>query len=315
MERAENIARLIDVARRMSALPQETGRPLSNEWSSVLIAAGARDVFGEGIDRADRGSAIDHLLFDENNPSSVKSCLTAARENAREVRFAITRECWEALNGAWSELRHMSSGDAVGSGLGDIIDWIKTGSHIFWGTVQATFLRDDAYEFVRMGAAIDRIDSTARLLDVKYHLLLPSLQDVGASFDHYQWQSLLQAAAAQRAYMAENRSEITARGVAEFLLLHERFPRAIRYNIHRVGVAVSALEDYYGRSADCHAIVFDSMADLQRQNIDKVLEFGLHEFLTEVIKRNYAVAHALARSYGFGPPAEPHEGENAGDGQ
>lgn len=315
MERAENLARLVDVARRMSSLPRETGRPLSNEWSSVLIAGGAGEAFGEGIERADMGAAVDHLIFDRNNPSSVRSCLTTARENARAVRFAITRECWEALNTAWSDMRRMHPSDAAGSGLSDVIQWIKGQAALFWGTVQATFIRNDAYEFVRMGAAIDRVDSTARLLDVKYHILLPSLQDVGSPFDHYQWQSLLQSAAAQRAYMTINQADISAKGVAEFLILQRRFPRAIVYNLRRIALAVGALGEYYGRPAACYSAVQDFVARIEHRAVDEIFAQGLHEFLTEVIKENYGVADALAQSYGFAPLRAESDDHHAGDGQ
>ena len=133
MERAENVARLVDVARRMSSLPAETGRPMSNEWSSVLIAAGAGHVLDDDLARTELGTAIQYLLFDEENASSVRSCVSNARENARAVRFAITRECWEALNSTWSDLRRMNRNDAAGSGLSDVIDWVKMRTAHFWG--------------------------------------------------------------------------------------------------------------------------------------------------------------------------------------
>ena len=299
MERAENIARLVDVARRMSSLPKETGRPLSNEWASVLIAGGARGVFGEAIERASVGTAVDHLIYDESNPSSVRSCLTAARENARSIRFALTRECWEALNSSWSHLRTQSPNDARGSGLSDVIDWIKAQTALFWGAFHGTVRRDDGYEFVRMGAAIDRADATARILDIKYHVLLPSVEDVGSGFDHYQWQSLLQAAAAHRTYLAVNRSDLSAQGVAEFLILDKRFPRSIFFNARRVAEAADALAEFYGQTAGRHPTVHAFVASIEQRTIDDVFQIGLHEFLTTVIEQNYAVAHALAQSYGF----------------
>lgn len=315
IERAENVARLVDTARRMSSLPRETGRPLSNEWSSVLIAAGATDVFGEGVERADEGAVVDHLIFDENNPSSVRSCLYTARDNARAVRSAMTRECWEALNSGWVQLRALKPEAARGSGLGDVIDWVKRQSALFWGAVTATVTRDDTFEFLRMGAAIDRVDSTARLLDVKYHVLLPSLQDVGSTFDRYQWQSLLQAAGAQRSYLAERKDDVHAKGVAEFLILHRRFPRAIAYNIRRVVLAVDALSEFYGRPAECHALAHGFSAKIEQQSIDEIFGFGLHEFLSMVIDQNCDVAVSLARSYGFAPIIGEGGTGDGGDGQ
>ncbi len=312
IERAENVARLADVARRMSALPREVGRPLSNEWSSVLIAAGARDVFGPEIERADAGSAVDHLFFDPQNPSSVINSVTYARENARAMRFALTRDCWETLNGFWSEARQKTPADARGSGLPDLIDWVKAQSAQFRGAFYGTMVRDDAFAFVRLGMAIERIDSTARLLDVKYHVLLPKTEDVGSSADHYQWLSLLQAAAAHRAYTAMREADVSAYGVAEFLILEGRFPRSIQFNVNALEAAVGDIEAYYGSQTPCHQVVRTFASDLRALSVDAIIAQGLHEFLTEVVERNYDLANRLSRSYGFLPVADdPDPSEKA----
>lgn len=301
VERAENVARLIDAARRMVALPRELGQPVSNEWSSVLIAAGARDELGDAIERADAGLAIDHLIFDRTNPSSVVNCLHNARENARAVRFALTQESWEALNAARSEMRAFSSSDAQGSGLSDLLDWIKAKSATFRGATHGTMLRGDGYEFIRVGAAIERIDSTARLIDVKYHVLLPSVSDVGSGADRYQWLSLLQAASAQRAYYASTKGDMTARSVAAFLILHPHFPRSLVYNMRLAADAVSGLSSFYGQPSDCDGMLQDMSNRMQILDIDAIMATGLHEFLTDVIERNYAVANLIGQAYGFAP--------------
>ena len=301
MERAENVARLVDVARRMSALPREIGRPLSNEWSSVLIAAGSRDHFGEAIERVDLESAVDHLMFDKENPSSVINCITSARENARSVRFALTRDCWESLNGAWSVIRHKNPSDARGSGLSNLIDWVIAQSAQFRGAFYGTMVRDDTFSFTRLGMAIERVDSTARLLDVKYHVLLPSSGDVGSSADHYQWLSLLQAAAAHRAYTAMRADDVSAYGVADFLILEPRFPRSILHNVRGIKGVVGDLESYYDFISPCHEEVVSFVNELRSLTVESIISQGLHEFLTEVIERNYGLATRLSQAYGFLP--------------
>ena len=300
IERAENVARVVDAARRMSSLPNETGRGLTNEWSSILVVAGARETFGPAYERADAGAAVDHLLFSENNPSSVARCIHAARENAREVRFAITRECWEILNTAWSEMRRITPLDATGAGLSDVIDWIKAQSALFRGALIGTMLRDDGYSFMRMGGSVERFDYTARMIDVKYHVLLPSLTDIGAHTDHYQWLSLLQASAGYRAYVHVTKSEITARGVGEFLILEKSFPRSLLYNTRRIAEHLRNLSSFYGRDAACGGLVDGYIRELESKSIDDIFDQGLHEFLTDAIDRNYQIANALANSYGFG---------------
>ncbi len=300
VERAENIARLVDAARRMTALPSEANAG-SNEWASVLIAAGAHEVFGDALGRVDSGAAIHRLIFDTTNPSSVRSTLITARENSRSIRFAVTQEVWEALNSAWAEMRSLKPEHGDGSGLSDIIDWVKQKSAIIQGAITGTLMRGDGYDFINVGIAIERIDSTARLLDVKYHVLLPSASDIGSGADHYQWLSLLQAAAAQRAYFAETKSDISAKGVAEFLILNPRFPRAILFNLNRAVVTLSSLESFYGHKSLCHDAISDFADKTESRSIDDILQFGLHEFLTDIIRQNYEIANLLGQAYGFAP--------------
>lgn len=299
MERAENVARLIDAARRMAALPGETGRPLMNEWSSILIAAGAKETFGPEYKEAAAEETAEHLLFAIENPSSAWRCVEAARENARSIRFALTRECWEVLNTAWSEMRFMQRSAAVGAALSNTIDWVKSRSAEFRGAVYGTMIQDDAFHFLRMGAAIERIDYTARFIDVKYHVLLPSVGDIGSSTDHYQWLSLLQAAAGHRAYLHATQSEISARGVAEFLILHPAFPRSIRFNVAELCEHVGELAEFYEREPACAENVKAFEQSIAGRSIDEIFASGLHEFLTGTIVANYDVANRLAASYGF----------------
>jgi uncharacterized alpha-E superfamily protein len=301
VERAENIARLVDAARRMTALPRTLSGPHSNEWSSILIAAGARASFEGDIEAADSRAAIHHLIFAPENPSSVYNAFRAARENGRAIRSALTQETWEALNDAWTGIRDAPGLRGAGAALADRIDSIKAKSALFRGAIFGTMLRDDGYEFLQLGMAIERVDSTARLLDVKYHVLLPNLAEVGSGADHYQWQSLLQASAAQRSYAFVTKSEISAKGVAEFLILTERFPRSILYNVQRLSQKISDLEAYYGKPAACHDLVADFAQRLAKQDVDSIFAYGLHEFLTDTIEHNYAVASGLAQTYGFAP--------------
>lgn len=315
VERAENVARLADAARRMTALPRDAGVPPSNEWASVLVAAGAHEPFGDALDRVDAGAAIDRLIFDTTNPSSVASCFTAARENGRAIRFALTQEVWEALNTAWSEMRAKTPDQSKGGGLSDLIDLTKAKTAAFRGTMHGTMLRGDGYDFINMGMAIERIDSTTRLLDVKYHVLLPDISDVGAGADHYQWLSLLQAAAAQRAYFAVTKDDISARGVAEFLILNELFPRSILFNVRSAEKSVADIEAFYGQEAGCHAEVAQMSSWLGDQTIDGIQQFGLHQFLTDIIERNYVIANALGEAYGFAPTVEQNGPENDATGQ
>lgn len=304
IERAEAVARMVDAARRMTALPSRVGWVESNEWASVLIAAGARETFGKSLEDVEPRAAIHHLMYDRTNPSSVSSCFTNARENGRAIRFALTQDCWEALNGAWSEMRHMPGDIAQGGALTNLIEWVKAKTAAFRGTMYGTMLRGDGYDFLRMGAAVERTDTTARLLDVKYHVLLPSVSDIGSAPDHYQWVSLLQAAGAQRAYYAVKHADLTARGVAEFMILEPRFPRSILFNLRQAERTVLELEDFYGQESACNKAVSGAAERLENTTIESIMQFGLHEFITEVIERNNEIANLLGEAYGFAPAVE-----------
>lgn len=299
VERADNVARLVDAARRMAALPHETGSAPSNEWSSILIAAGARESFGPGIEQADVRAAVDHLLFAETNPSSVRRCIAAARENARAIRNNLPSDCWESLNSTWAEMRQMPPAMASGSGLAGVLDMVKARAATFRGFVFGTMMRDDTFNFIRLGASVERVDYTARLLDVKYHVLLPRPEDIGAPMDYYQWVSLLQAAAAHRSYVRTMEADITARGVADFLIFREALPHSILYNVRRMQEHVHRLGEIYAREAACLGAVHAFMAALEKETIDSVFDYGLHEFLTHVIECNYNVANRLSEAYGF----------------
>ncbi|MEM9837676.1 MAG: alpha-E domain-containing protein [Pseudomonadota bacterium] len=299
MERAENVARLIDAARRMASLPQSVSHPRSNEWSSILIAAGARETFGPTFETATDEQAAEHLLFSKDNPSSAWRCIEAARENARTIRFVLTREAWEVLNTSWSQMRFMHSSDATGAALCDTIDWVKARSAEFRGTVYGTMMRDDAFHFIRMGTAVERLDYTARLIDVKYHVLLPSVTEVGSGTDLDQWVSLLQAVAGHRAYIHATRDDVTARGVAEFLIRNETFPRSILYNAQLITHHVRELGAFYESEAPCSATVEAFEQSIAEKSIDDIFGYGLHEFLTAIIAANYDVADSLAAAYGF----------------
>ncbi|MGR3467453.1 MAG: alpha-E domain-containing protein [Shimia sp.] len=301
LERAENVARLADAARSISILPGETQK--DSEWASTLIAAGVID--GEGrLPNVTRAEAVFQLFFDEANPSSIRNCLLTARENARAIRSDLTQEVWEAINATWREYRDFKDTAGARSGLADLIDWVKGQCAEVRGTITGTMLRNDGYDFLMLGQSIERADSTARLLDVKYNVLLPSVDDVGSIADRQQWQAILHAASGQRAYTFVTKSALSRRGVSAFLILSTEFPRSILFNVNRAQRYLAQLEGYYGRPSGVHATLETLARELRTTSIDDIFTRGLHEFLSDTIERNYAVANILANGYGFGDPAQ-----------
>ncbi len=217
IERAENTARLLDVTYRTSLLPyqpQEPGLAWAEPWAVPLISTGAATGFYKSYPQLTAENVIRFMVLDAVNPSSIYCCLRAARESARSVRGAITSEMYEDLNSAWIEMRGHDYQRIQGIGVSEFLDWVKMRSHLFRGVTFGTMLRDEAYHFIRLGTHIERADNTARILDTKYHILLPSAEDVGGAVDYYQWASLLQSVSGFESYRKIYSDVITPRRVA-----------------------------------------------------------------------------------------------------
>jgi uncharacterized alpha-E superfamily protein len=184
IERAENTARLLDVTYRTSLMPyqvREPGLAWAEPWSVPLITLGLATAYYQRYSSLTAENALRFMLFDETNPSSIHECLRAAREAARSIRGAITSEMYEDLNSAWIEMRAYDYERVEAAGVSTFLDWVKMRSHLFRGVTFGTMLRDEAYHFIRLGTHMERADNTARILDTKYHILLPSVADVGAA--------------------------------------------------------------------------------------------------------------------------------------
>ena len=190
IERAENTARLLDVTYRMSLLPyriQESGEAWAEPWAVPLVINGlASAYYARYPGPVSPDNVLRFMVLDPANPSSLFSCIQAARENARTERGAITSEMYEDINATWLEMRNQDYGRLQGDGVSTFFDWVKTRSHQFRGITFGTMLRDEGYSFIRLGTFLERADNTARLLDVKYHTLLPSAADMGGAVDYYQ---------------------------------------------------------------------------------------------------------------------------------
>jgi uncharacterized alpha-E superfamily protein len=204
MERAKNFARMLDVAERTSLMPNNFGSDLGdseyNEWRSVVVASGNAEGFDARHSEANRENVVRYLALDKDNPSSIRSCIDTARNNARSVRTAITADLWESLNQTWLDLIGGKHEDLRRGELQPFLDWVKERTQLFSGGATSTMLRDEGYWFLRLGTFVERADNTARILDVKYHFLLPDDHDVGGVVDYYQWTALLRSFSASRSY-------------------------------------------------------------------------------------------------------------------
>ena len=186
VERAECLARILDVASRLASLPAAYGGS-TNEWESAVATAGCVDAFDAAYDEANEKTVTEFLAFSPDNPSSIRNCLEIARTNARSVRTALTVEMWDAINGAWHELNRFDPRGMSREEFARFLGFVKEASLRFDGSAYRTMLRNDVYWFSRLGVYVERADATARILDVKYHVLLPEKERVGGPLDYFQW--------------------------------------------------------------------------------------------------------------------------------
>jgi uncharacterized alpha-E superfamily protein len=286
IERAENTARMLDVTYRMSLLPYEVIEPglaWAEPWAVPLITSGLATEYYQRFPVLSAESVLRFMILDADNPSSILSCLRAARESARSVRGAITSEMYEDLNSAWLEARGYDYARIESRGVSEFLDWVKMRSHLFRGVTFGTLLRDDAYHFIRLGTHLERADNTARILDVKYHTLLPSAADVGGAVDYYQWGALLRSVSGFEAYRKIYSDTISPRRVAELLVLRDDMPRSLHSCMNFIHETLELLCD-----ADSHELerqAGELHARLHFGRTEDIIRFGLHEYLMEFLDR------------------------------
>jgi uncharacterized alpha-E superfamily protein len=296
LERAENTARLIDAGFRMSLTRSVA---TDEDWDGVLQSAGVREVYGEKSNKVTGPDAIDFLLRDKSNPSSVFSCIEYGRSNARMVRTALTRESWESINESWLELKQLLAKRVSHATLPDVIEAIKRRISLMRGTFSGTQLRDETYNFAQLGSFIERADNTARILDVKYYVLLPSLLHVGTSMDNFHWQSILRSVSAHRSYSLVYDSEYKPANIAHFLILNRRMPRSLAFCYETINSNLAHLARDYGGQISAHDTAARTRNMLLTTSIDAVMESGLHEFLEDFVLVNDKLASEITDGYRF----------------
>src|SRR6185295_7016177 len=244
MERAENMARLLEVGYRIALLPREGGGQ-DEEWRSTLRSAGCDRGYVDTYGAYETSDVVNYMLFDAENPSSVYSSLATARRNARAQRTAITREMWESVNSAWIEFSAIDPETLSSNELPPLFDWIKERSALFRGSLLNTILRNDTFYFNQLGTFLERADNTARILDVKYYVLLPHNEPVGGEIDSVQWAAILRSVSAHRSYRWVYRESYKPWRVADYLILNRQMPRSLRSCYDEIVQALVELGRYY----------------------------------------------------------------------
>lgn len=298
VERAENMARLLEVGYRMSLTSRREGGS-SEHLMSMMQAAEVDEDFAKKDRPADVDTVAHFMMFDPTNPSSVYTCLQAARTNARTVRTAITSDMWETLNSAWLEFSQIRPRDVRGAKLLELLEWVKHLSHEFRGALLGTILRDDGFAFLQAGNFVERADNTARILDMKYYVLLPRAKMVGGDLDIQQWTLILRAASAHRSYRHVYHDRYKAHNIADFLILRPEMPRSLIYCARFIESQVETLAQFYGKTQVCDDAAQQLRAMVEGTTMDTIFAHGLHEFLTEFMARNDRVSDSLSESYNF----------------
>lgn len=296
LERSENTARLIETGFRI-ALTRPNGH--DDEWKSVLQTAAVSGIYKGLYGEVEEARAIDFLLRDRANPSSVLSSISEARQNARLTRTALTREVWEAINDAYMNLKELLENPISAKKLPATLATIRQHSALVRGAMHGTMLRTDIFDFCRLGTFLERADNTARILDVKYYVLLPSMTQVGSDLDNVQWETILRAVASHRSFRWLMGDEVTPKGIADFLIFDTRMPRSLRFTVKKMAANLEYLAENYGERRPCNDLMDVLLARLKHGNIDEVFEDGLHEFLTNFLTDISALGAQIERDYRF----------------
>jgi uncharacterized alpha-E superfamily protein len=282
IERAENVARFVDVN---LTLLLDSPAGVTQQWEPLILTTGDLSLFQERYGKATAENVIQFLAFDGNYTNSILSCVRYARENARSVREIISSEMWEEVNAFYLKVQEAAENPPL-SHMSQFLTEVKMLSHLFAGVMDATMSHGEGWHFGQIGRLMERADKTARILDVKYFILLPSVRDVGTTLDELQWMALLKSASAYEMYR-KRQHRITPNSVAEFLILTPDFPRSIRFCLLQVerslyqitgtprGAWQSPVERALGRLR----------SDLDYLTIDDIIQSGLHEFLDNLQRR------------------------------
>lgn len=299
MERAENTARMLDVNYQTALLPQSEDRA-EQGWAGMLGISELTWSFGQKHPLVTPQAVLDFMVRDETNPSSIASCLRAARENARAVRGTLTTEVWETTNATWLEFKQWMRGDTFERDPAALFEWVKFRSHLSRGVSVGTMLQDEALHFIRIGTFLERADNTARLLDVKFHALAGDYfgtwaDDNAPEVDFYHWSAILRSVSGFEIYRKVYRNVIRPDKVAELLILRPDMPRSLAACLNEVVGNLDQVAN--AQSGETRRRAGRLRADLQFGRIDEILATGLHAYLTQFLDRVNDIGAGISRDF------------------
>jgi len=296
VERAEYLARILEATQRLTALPLAYSGE-TNEWESAVATAGCGAAFAQAFGEANEETVTEFLAFSTANPSSIRNCLDVARTNARAVRTALTTEMWDAINGGWLELKRIATAQAMPEELRRFLRLVQECSLRFDGSAYRTMLRNDAYWFSRLGLFIERADNTARILDVKYHLLLPPKEHVGGPLDYFQWAAILRSVSALTSYHWVYRESLKPWLVADLLILNDQMPRSLASCYENLVRYLDQIARFYGRQGPSQRLARAVRTRLENSRMEELFQRGLHDVVGEFVADNNRLGGAITQQY------------------
>ncbi len=279
IERAENIARFIDVNNHL-LLDSEV--PVQSQWDALLAVMADEERYFERYETANEDDVVHFLVFDRENPNSLLSCLRAARENARAIREIISGEMWLHLN----TLYHLVRGAAeIGTQAAneELFNRVRVGSHLFSGLTTDTMTHGEAYRFAQLGRLIERADKTSRIIDVKYFLLLPQYASFGSPFDSSQWMAVLKSVSAYEMYW-KKMARIEPFSVIGFLLKDPEFPRSVQFCVCHAADVLAQIVAITNQTEDLAPLCrLRALArEIETRPMDEIVQIGVHETIDHI---------------------------------
>ena len=300
LERADSIARLLEVAYRISLIPN-TQEGYNNEWESILATSGTKEDYLNSYKEIKKDKIEYFLIFDDRNSSSIKNCINKARENIKMVRTGVTLEVWNAVNSFFHSFDELIKRKYYSKDLPEIIDLVKRNVNLIKGTIINTQLLNDGFDFLILGNYFERADFTARIIDVKYFILLPSTSLIGKQVDNFQWSLMLRSVSSYRAFKwAYGNSEIDYIKIIDFLILNDKCPRSLYFSVEKINFHFNRLKKNYKHARSISPKIENLFKKLRKLSVNDILEEGLHDFLINFIEDIAAVYQDLERKYFIG---------------
>jgi uncharacterized alpha-E superfamily protein len=296
-ERAENNARMLDVNLQLMLDAQLRDSKNQQHWESIIFTLEDNELFKKHYPQITKDSVVEFITFDRRNPNSIYSCLSLGRENARTVREQISVEMWEQINRMFLLFRSGEAKQMFEGSTYEFFKWILEGSQLFQGVTDATMSHDEGWEFIQLGKYLERADRSSRILDIKYHILLPTGEQIGGNVDTIQWMAVLKSCSALEPYRKHYRGQVAPWKVVEFLVKNPTFPRSVLFCVNSVDESLHKITGVdrgdFNYKVEAERLSGKLLADLSYITMAEVFEFGLHQYLDRMQLRLIEISKAI----------------------